>query len=79
MYPYGAYGAFVPYRDYESSFEQHLSKDGSIVIHQRNLRVMALEMYKITYKLSPEFMWDMVEEMNTKCHTRSYFNASLLI
>ena len=48
-----------------------LSKDGSVMIHQRNLKFLAVEMYKITYKLSPEFMWDMVEEINTKYHTRS--------
>ena len=28
-------------------------------------------MYKITNKWSPEFMWDMVKEINTKYHTRS--------
>ena len=61
----------IAYEDFESSFEQLLSKDGSVMIHQRNLRVLALEMHKITYKLSPEFMWDMVEEINSKYHTRS--------
>ena len=64
----------IAYEDYESSFEQLLSKDGSVMIHQRKLRVLALETYKITYKLSPEFMWDMVEEINTKYHTRSSCN-----
>ena len=56
--------------DYESSFEQLLSKDCSLMIHQRNLRALAVEMCKIPYKLSQEFMWDMVEEINTKYHTR---------
>ena len=31
---------------------------------------MAVEMYKITYKFSPEFMLDMVEDINSKYHTR---------
>ena len=60
----------IAYEDYESSFEQLLSKDGSVMIHQRNLRVLAVEMYKITYKLSHEFMWDMEEEIDTKYYTR---------
>ena len=58
----------IAYEDYESSFEHFLSKDGSVMIHQRNLKVLAVEM--ITYKLSPEFMLDMVEEIDTKYHTR---------
>ena len=36
------------------------------MIHQKNSRVLNVEMYNITHKLSPEFMWDMVEEINTK-------------
>ena len=37
----------IAYEDYESSFEQLLSKDGSVMIHQRNSRVLAVEMHKI--------------------------------
>ena len=37
----------IAYEDYESSFEDLLSKDGSVMIHQRNLRVLAVEMYNI--------------------------------
>ena len=60
----------ISYKDYESSFEYFVSKDGFVTI-QGNLKALAVEMYKITYKLSPEFMWDMVEEINSKYHTRS--------
>ena len=34
-------------------------------------------MYEISYKLSPEFMWDLVEEINTKCQTRSSYNTDI--
>ena len=54
------------YEDSECSYKELLSTDGSIAVHQRNLRVLAVEIYKLTKKLSPEFMWDMVEEVNTK-------------
>ena len=46
------------YEDSECSYKELLSTDGSIAVHQRNLRVLAVEMYKLTKKLSPEFMWD---------------------
>ena len=45
----------IAYVDYESSFEELLLKDDSVTIHQRNLKVLAVEMYKISYKLFPEF------------------------
>ena len=44
----------IAYEDYESSFEELLIKDDSVTIHQRNLRVLALEMYEVSHKLSPE-------------------------
>ena len=34
-------------------------------------------MYKISHKLSPEFMWDLVEEINTKYQTRSSYNIEI--
>ena len=53
----------IAYKDYESSFEELLLKEDSVTIHQRNLRELAIEMCKISQKLSPEFMWDLVEEV----------------
>ena len=61
----------IAYKDYESCFEGLLSNNGSFTIHQHNLRVLAIEMYEITNKVSQIFMWDMVEEMNTKFHRSS--------
>ena len=40
----------VAYSDYVSSFEELLIKDGTCTIHQRNLKVLALEMYKIAHE-----------------------------
>ena len=34
--------------EYCSSFEKLLDKDGVVTIHQRNLRALAIEMYKIS-------------------------------
>ena len=70
----------IAYKDYESSFKEIFLNDGSFMIHLRNWKVLAVQMYKRTYKLSPEFMWDMAEEINTRSHTRSsrniYYNEN---
>ena len=50
----------IAYDDYCSSFEELLDKDGAVTIHQRNLRALAIEMYKISNGLSPTFMVEMI-------------------
>ena len=67
----------IAYADYVSSFEELLIKDGSVTIHQRNLKVLATEMYKIAHGISPKFMHDLVEEIDTKYHTRSSYGVEL--
>ena len=46
----------VIYDDKTSSFEQLLENDNSVSIHHRNIRTLAIEMYKVTNGLSPEIM-----------------------
>ena len=46
-------------------------------MHQRNLIVLALEMYKITHEKSPNFMKDLVEEIDRNYHTRSSYEVEL--
>ena len=46
------------YNDKQSSFNELLEKDGSVSIHERNLRVLASEMYKISNDLSMLLMKD---------------------
>ena len=53
------------------------AKDGSVTIHQRNLKVLATEMYKISHGISPKFMHELVEEIDTKYHTRSRYDVEL--
>ena len=67
----------IAYADYVSSFEELLAKDDSVTIHQRNLKVLAVEMYKISQGISPKFMNDLVEEFDTKYHTRSGYGVEL--
>ena len=56
----------IAYSDYISSFEELLIRDKSTTIHQKNLRVVAVEMYKISHNMSPIFMEDLVRDINTK-------------
>ena len=60
----------ITYSDYVSSFEEILLKDKSTTIHQKNLRVVAVEMYEISRNMSPIFMEDLVTDIDTKYHTR---------
>ena len=41
------------YNDKKSSFEDLLQKDGSLSIHHRNLRILAVELFKVFKGLSP--------------------------
>ena len=44
------------YSDRKSSFEELLEKDNSVPIHHTNLRILAIEMYKIYMGSSKELM-----------------------
>ena len=43
-------------KDYASSFESLLEKDGSVTIHQKNVLLLMTEMFKTTNNLNPSFM-----------------------
>ena len=43
----------VVYKDDNLTFEQLLEKDNSVTVHHRNLRKLAVEMYKVKNNLSP--------------------------
>ena len=46
----------IVYKDNHSSFKQLLNMDGSVTIHERNIRTLAIEIYKIINGLAPEIM-----------------------
>ena len=41
------------------------------------MKVLAVEMYKISQGISPKFMNDLVKEFDTKYHTRSRYGVEL--
>ena len=42
------------FNDYNSSFQNLLIRDGSVTVHHNNIRLLAIEMYKVKNELSPK-------------------------
>ena len=61
----------IVYNDHFASFEELLSKDKSVTVHQRNLQVVATEMYKILNWLSPDIIQDIFETKSNYYNTRN--------
>ena len=61
----------IVYNDHFSSFEELLSKDKSVTVHQRNLQILAPEMYKILNGLFPDIMQDIFETKSNYYNTRN--------
>ena len=49
------------YNDKRSSFEDLLKKDNSVSIHHKNLQALAIEMFKVYTKTSPEIMQEVFQ------------------
>ena len=54
----------IIYSDKQSSFETLLEKDGSVSVHNRNLQILAAEIYKIKNDLSPLIVTELFEQRN---------------
>ena len=48
----------IVYKDYKSSFAELLARDGSLTIHQRNLKLLATEVFKAKNNIGPEITSD---------------------
>ena len=46
----------IVYKDDKSSFKELLIKDDSFTVHERNIQTLAIELYKVSYGLSPKIM-----------------------
>ena len=57
------------YDDEKSFFKELLEKDSSVSIHHRNLRALAIEMYKIYYNMAPIFMDEIFTLKNQDQHS----------
>ena len=62
-----------------STFEQLLKRDGSVTIHIRNIQLLAIEVYKVVNRISPEAMDEIFQLKECpKYSTRSPFNSYIV-
>ena len=67
----------VVYRDYNATFSELLSKDKSVTIHQRNLQLLATEIFKTKNELNRKIMEEIFTFKNVDYNLRN--NTSLKI
>ena len=46
----------ITYNDKSSTFQELLDNDNSVLIHHRNIRVLATEIYKVLHRYSPAIL-----------------------
>ena len=61
----------ITYKDKISSFQELLNKDGSVTIHNRNLQVLATEIYKYWNGFSPKLMGEIFKLNEHQYYRRS--------
>ena len=61
----------IAYNDYASTFNALLEKDNSIMIHQRNIHALALEIFKTMNNLNPSFMKNIFCPIEHNYNTRN--------
>ena len=49
------------YSDFNSTFAELLDKDNAVTVHQRNIQLVAIEMFKATKELGPKIVRDLFE------------------
>ena len=63
----------IIYQDYNSSFKELLRKDSSLTIHQRNLKLLVTEMFKVKIGCAPDIMKEIFEIENRNYNFRHNF------
>ena len=68
----------ITYHDSLSTFEELLRKDNSVSIHNRNLRALAIEMFKVYTKQGPAILQDVFPLNNQERYNfrkKAYFST----
>ena len=64
----------IVYKDFNTSFQELLTEDNSLNIHDRNLQKLVTEIFKVKNGLSPELMNDVFEFIEKLCSLRTTSN-----
>ena len=67
----------IVYNDYESSFQELLALDNSVSIPHRNIRLLAIELFKVKNGLSNQIMSELFDLRNIKYNLCSQTDFSL--
>ena len=67
----------IIYGDKQSSFEELIEKDSFVSIHERNIQILATEMYKVSKGMSPPQITKFFERRNGHSYN-SRLNAEFL-
>ena len=65
------------YNDFESSLEELIEKDKSVVIHVQHLRTLMIEVFKSLNRLNPEMLWEIFTPKESHYILRNGSNLSL--
>ena len=65
----------LAYNDYKATFNQLLEKDNSVTIHNRNLQILATEIYKVKNDLGPSIMKEVLQFKEPSYSLRSQQNT----
>ena len=57
----------IAYKDSTSQFEELLEKDNSVSIHQKDLQLLMIEVYKTENQLNPPFLIEIFNEKAVTC------------
>ena len=66
----------IVYNDNLSTFNELLLRDGSVTIHERNIQILAVELYKVINDLAPDIMMEVfAKKQSSKYCTRFPFQS----
>ena len=67
----------VVYNNYMATYDELLTLDNKLKVHQRHLQFLAIEIYKSKNKLNSSFMWKTYKEKNFPCSWRRGISQTL--
>ena len=67
----------IAYKDNASPYEKLLENANSVSMHQKNLQLLMVEIYKTRNHLNPSFVMEIFEEKAMPCQLRGSSNLNL--